>query len=61
VKPSWFLVAEEDRMINPATHHFMAERMGARLRSEKVDHTPLVSAPGSVVDVIVDAVASSAV
>ena len=22
-RPSWFLVAEEDRMINPATQHFM--------------------------------------
>jgi hypothetical protein len=26
-KPSWFLIAEEDRMINPKTQHFMAERM----------------------------------
>jgi pimeloyl-ACP methyl ester carboxylesterase len=24
-KPSWFLIAEEDRMINPKTQHFMAE------------------------------------
>ena len=23
-KPSWFLIAEEDRMINPKTQHFMA-------------------------------------
>ena len=28
-KPSWFLIAEEDRMISPKTQHFMAERMGA--------------------------------
>ena len=29
-KPSWFLIAEDDRMINPQTQHFMAERMGAK-------------------------------
>jgi len=52
-----FLV-EEDRMINPATQLFMAQRMGARIRSEKVDHTPLVTAPAPVVEVILEAVAS---
>jgi pimeloyl-ACP methyl ester carboxylesterase len=60
VKPSWYLVAEEDRMINPATQLFMAQRMGARIRSEKVDHTPLVTAPEPVIEVILEAVARSA-
>ena len=60
VKPSWYLVAEEDRMINPATQHFMAQRMGACIRPEKVDHTPLVTAPERVIEVILGAVASSA-
>jgi pimeloyl-ACP methyl ester carboxylesterase len=59
-KPSWYLLAEEDRMINPATQLFMARRMGARMRSERVDHTPLATAPAPVVDVILDAVASLA-
>jgi pimeloyl-ACP methyl ester carboxylesterase len=59
VKPSWYLVAEDDRMINPATQLFMAQRMGARTRSEKVDHTPLVTAPELVIEVILEAVASS--
>jgi pimeloyl-ACP methyl ester carboxylesterase len=54
-KPSWYLVAEKDRMINPATQHFMAERMGARVRSESVDHTPLISAPKSVIEMILEA------
>ena len=58
-KPSWYLVAEEDRMINPATQFFMAQRMGARIRKEKVDHTPLVTAPGPVIEVILEAAASS--
>jgi hypothetical protein len=60
VKSSRYLLAEEDRMINPATQLFMAQRMGARIRPEKVDHTPLVSAPEPVIEVILDAVASLA-
>jgi pimeloyl-ACP methyl ester carboxylesterase len=54
-KPSWYLVAEEDRMINPKTQHFMAKRMGAITRSLPVDHTPLLSAPEKVVDIILAA------
>ena len=54
--PSWVLVAEEDRMINPQTQHFQAGRMDARVRSRPVDHTPLVTAPAEVVDIILDAV-----
>jgi len=54
-KPSWFLIAEEDRMISPQTQHFMAKRMGATTRSLTVDHTPLVSAPGKVVEMIMEA------
>jgi pimeloyl-ACP methyl ester carboxylesterase len=54
-KPSWYLVAREDRMINPATQLFLAERMGAQVRSERVDHTPLVSAPDLVVEMILRA------
>jgi pimeloyl-ACP methyl ester carboxylesterase len=53
--PSWFLVAEEDRMINPKTQHFMASRMNAQIRSYRVDHTPIVTAPGLVVDLIREA------
>jgi pimeloyl-ACP methyl ester carboxylesterase len=54
-KPSWYLVAEEDRMINPKTQHFMAERMGATVRPHPVDHTPMYSASALVVDVILEA------
>jgi pimeloyl-ACP methyl ester carboxylesterase len=54
--PSWYLVAREDRMINPATQQFLAQRIGARSRSEAVDHTPLVTAPDLVVDMILEAV-----
>ena len=54
-RPSWFLVAEQDRMINPDTQRFMADRMKAKVRSQPVDHTPGVTAPGVVVDIIRDA------
>jgi pimeloyl-ACP methyl ester carboxylesterase len=54
-KPTWYFIAEEDRMINPRTQHFMAKRMGATTKSLAVDHTPLLSAPGKVVDIILDA------
>ena len=56
--PSWFLVAEQDRMIAPDTQRFMAERMKARVRAHQVDHTPLVTAPAAVVDLIREALAS---
>jgi hypothetical protein len=47
--------AEEDHMINPKTQHFMAERMGAKIHSHRLDHTPMYSEPNAVVDVIVEA------
>lgn len=59
-RPSWFLVAEQDRMINPDTQRFMADRMKAKVRSQPVDHTPGVTAPGVVVDIIRDAMRSIA-
>jgi pimeloyl-ACP methyl ester carboxylesterase len=54
-KPSWFLLAEEDRMISPETQRYMADRMGANVRSHQVDHSPMITAPDVVVEVIVDA------
>ncbi|MGA3046841.1 MAG: alpha/beta hydrolase [Terracidiphilus sp.] len=54
-KPAWYLLAEEDRMINPQTQRFMAERMKATIRSFAVDHTPLLTAPDKVADIIREA------
>jgi len=56
--PSWFLVAGEDRMIVPETQRYMAERMKAKIKAHVVDHTPSVSAPGAVVDIIREAARS---
>ena len=46
-------------MINPATQRFMAERMGANIRSHKVDHTPMHTASDLVVDIILEAAQST--
>ena len=54
-KKSWFLIAEEDRMILPETQHFMADRMGATKRAYPVDHTPMYTAPNLVVDLVLEA------
>ena len=56
--PSWFLVAEEDRMIAPETQRFMAERMKAKMQAHVVDHTPIVTAPRIVADIIREAARS---
>jgi pimeloyl-ACP methyl ester carboxylesterase len=54
--PSWFLIAEDDRMIVPETQRYMAERMNAKTKAHPVDHTPSVTAAGTVVDIIRDAI-----
>jgi pimeloyl-ACP methyl ester carboxylesterase len=58
-KPSWYLIAEEDRMIVPETQRFMAERMGATIRSHAIDHTPMYTAPNLVVDVVLETARSN--
>lgn len=59
-KPSWYLIAEEDRMILPETQWFMADRMGATIRSHTVDHSPMYKAPDLVVDMMVEAACQNA-
>jgi pimeloyl-ACP methyl ester carboxylesterase len=53
--PSWYLVAEGDRMINPDTQRFTARRMGATVHEYAVDHAPSLTAPKVVVEVVVEA------
>ena len=54
-KPSWFLLAEADRMIPAETQRFMAERMGAKIQQFDVDHSPMHTSPDVVVNVILEA------
>jgi pimeloyl-ACP methyl ester carboxylesterase len=55
-KPSWYLVAERDRMIAPETQRFMAHRAGSHILAMELDHTPLASAPDQVLAIITEAV-----
>jgi pimeloyl-ACP methyl ester carboxylesterase len=54
-RPTWYLIAEDDRMISPETQRFMANRMNATVRAHPVDHTPMYTAPDLVADMIVTA------
>jgi pimeloyl-ACP methyl ester carboxylesterase len=58
-RPSWFLVAEQDRMIIADNQRFMAQRMRATVRAHPVDHTPIVTAPGIVLSVMLEAVTAA--
>ncbi|WP_412024559.1 alpha/beta hydrolase [Burkholderia cepacia] len=57
-RPSWFLVAGQDRMIHPDTQRFMAKRMNAQVRPSDADHTPSVTAPDLVTGIVVEAIRS---
>jgi hypothetical protein len=59
-RQAWYLVAEDDRMIVQDNQRFMAQRMNAHVRLAPADHTPIVTAPGAVVDIIRAAVAAVA-
>jgi pimeloyl-ACP methyl ester carboxylesterase len=55
-KPVWFLIAENDRMIPAKTQYFQAGRMGATVRAHGVDHSPMLTAPGTVIGVLLEAI-----
>jgi pimeloyl-ACP methyl ester carboxylesterase len=55
-RPTWYLVAEQDCMIVHENQRFMAQRMKARVRVHPVDHTPIVTAPSIVVNIIREAI-----
>ncbi|HEV7135558.1 MAG TPA: alpha/beta hydrolase [Steroidobacteraceae bacterium] len=57
-RPTWYLLAELDRMIVADSQRFMAARMRAQVRSHAVDHAPMVTAPGIVLDVLAEALSA---
>lgn len=54
--PSWYLIAQEDRMIPEENQRFMAERIGATILSRPLDHCPMIGAPELVAEIILSAV-----
>jgi pimeloyl-ACP methyl ester carboxylesterase len=57
-KPSWYLVATEDRMIPPPAQHTMAERIGATLSEVAASHSVYSSQPEAVATLIARAAAA---
>jgi pimeloyl-ACP methyl ester carboxylesterase len=54
-KPSWYLVATEDRMIPPPAQRAMSERAGATVVEAVGSHAIYVSQPAEVAELIVQA------
>jgi pimeloyl-ACP methyl ester carboxylesterase len=60
--PSWYLVSENDRMINPGLERFMAKRIGAKeVVSLPSSHASLVSHSSEVAKLIMDAANSTTI
>ena len=55
-KPSWYIVARNDRTVHPDLERFAAKRMGATTYEADSSHVPMLSKPALVIDVIRDAV-----
>lgn len=53
--PSWYLLAQEDRAINPELQQFMASRIGAKITEIQASHVPYISRPREVADLIIEA------
>jgi pimeloyl-ACP methyl ester carboxylesterase len=58
-KPSWYLVATEDRMIPPQAQRSMSERAGSTVEEAAGSHAIYVSRPDVVADLIRGAVSAN--
>ena len=51
-KPSWYIVAKNDRTVHPDLERFVAKRMGATTFETDSSHVPMLSQPDFVLDVV---------
>ena len=58
-RPSWYIVASNDRMIPPDLERAFARKIGATTTTLATSHVPQQSKPAEVADVILAAVAAS--
>jgi len=58
-KPSFYAVSTEDRTINPDLERFMAKRMNAKTIEVKASHLSLISHPGEIASLILEAAGRS--
>ncbi len=54
-KPSWYIVATQDRTVHPDLERFFAQRMNATTYEVESSHVAMLSHPEVVLDVIHDA------
>jgi pimeloyl-ACP methyl ester carboxylesterase len=57
-KPSWYIVAKNDRTVHPELERFVAKRMGATTYELDSSHVPMLSQPNAVLNVIRTAASS---
>jgi pimeloyl-ACP methyl ester carboxylesterase len=57
-KPSWFVIASNDRTIAPEQEISTAKRMGAKTITLPSSHVPMLSKPREVADFVIEAAAS---
>jgi pimeloyl-ACP methyl ester carboxylesterase len=58
-KPSWYVVAANDRTVNPELERFVSKRMKATTIELASSHVPMLSQPAAVLDVIRKAAAAA--
>jgi pimeloyl-ACP methyl ester carboxylesterase len=52
IKPSWYMVASEDRVLSPKLEAMMAETINAETTTVRSSHVIMLSRPDAVADVI---------
>jgi pimeloyl-ACP methyl ester carboxylesterase len=58
-KPSWFVVASNDRAISPQQEKATAERMGAKILTLPTSHVAMLAKPKEVASLIIEAAQSA--
>jgi pimeloyl-ACP methyl ester carboxylesterase len=57
-RPSWYVLADNDKMIDPSLQKAMAQKIGARLSTTHASHVPFLSKPEQVAEAIAAAAAA---
>ncbi len=57
-KASWYIVAKNDKAINPDLERFMAKRIGAKTTELESSHVAMIARPKEVLNIILEAAAS---
>jgi pimeloyl-ACP methyl ester carboxylesterase len=57
-KPSWYILATQDRTVHPDLQRWVSKRMGATVTEVASSHVPMLSQPDVVIDVIRKAAAA---